>query len=124
MRLRVGAWSKGLPNLAVGSDERLRTLAQLDLANPTEGTKQAELGDAWWGFSENSTGRTKMLVQNRATEWYQLAQHNLTGIALLACGSMRAFMAGASGTDLPRRQMPPAHMLRRRRMDRRSISLL
>ncbi len=80
--LRVGAWAMGLPHLAAGSDERLRNLAQLDLANPTEGLKQAELGDAWWGFSENSAGRTKTLTQQRATEWYQLAKRNLTGITL------------------------------------------
>ncbi len=80
--LRKGQWATGLPHLAAGNDETLRELAQQELANPTDGLKQAVLGDAWWGVGENASGGVRMNVLRHACEWYRMAKPNLAGITL------------------------------------------
>jgi hypothetical protein len=80
--LRKGQWAIGLPHLAAGSDEKLRTLAKQDLANPTDGLQQAVLGDAWWDYAQTTTGGVRTHIQDRAGEWYRLAKPNLAGLTL------------------------------------------
>lgn len=83
--LRKGQWDVGLPHLAQGSDAALRTVATQDLARPTDGLKQATLGDAWWDFAQTLTpanGAARRHTEDRAREWYRLAKPNLAGLTL------------------------------------------
>jgi hypothetical protein len=46
-------WTRGLPLLARGDDEKLRELATAELSNPTSAEEQVALADRWWDWSEN-----------------------------------------------------------------------
>jgi len=78
--LLKGDWDKGLPLLAKGSDEKLRTVAQQDLANPSEAATQMKLADDWFLLAGNEAGTKKMLLSSRAYEWYQKALPMLEGL--------------------------------------------
>jgi hypothetical protein len=75
-------WEKGLPLLARGSDETLKSLAEKELARPTDPVAQMTLADEWWTVStkESNSGRKKAM-QARAVSWYELAEGRLSGPA-------------------------------------------
>jgi formylglycine-generating enzyme required for sulfatase activity len=75
-----GDWEKGLPMLALGRDEALRSIAQRELGNPTSSAEQAKLGDLWWNFAENQEGISKKRMQWRAGYWYEKALPGLSGL--------------------------------------------
>ncbi|MGA2617200.1 MAG: RICIN domain-containing protein [Thermoguttaceae bacterium] len=77
-----GDWEKGLPMLAKGADEKLKTLAKQDIdgASTASSADKVKLGDAWWDTAgENATAKT--IIQGRAAYWYQKALPELTGLA-------------------------------------------
>ena len=43
-----GDWGKGMPMLALGSDEAFRALAQKDLKGASSPEEQVKVGDGWW----------------------------------------------------------------------------
>jgi hypothetical protein len=63
-----GDWEKGLPMLALGSDEKLKTVAAKDIAGAASPAEQVKLGDAWWELSKE-----------RAAYWYRDALPELDG---------------------------------------------
>jgi hypothetical protein len=65
-----GDWEKGLPMLALGSDEALKSLAKKDLAGARAAEEQVTLGDGWW----DADGR------ERAVHWYSQALPGLNGL--------------------------------------------
>lgn len=65
-----GDWEKGLPLLALGSDETLKSLAERDGQGPVSVGEQVALADAWW-----DAGGVK-----RAGYWYQKALPGLSGL--------------------------------------------
>ena len=67
--LAKGDWDKGLPMLAKGSDEELKTLAEKDIAGADSANKRVKLGDDWWRVSKE-----------RARYWYKQALPGLTGL--------------------------------------------
>jgi hypothetical protein len=76
-----GDWDKGLPMLALGSDEALKAMAMRELKGTASPAEQSSLGDAWWDLAERQVGRSKKAVQKRAAYWYQSALPDLRGIA-------------------------------------------
>lgn len=74
-------WPRGLPFLAKGPKNGGRDAAELDLANPTDGPKQAELGDAWWSYAESAPEEHKKAIRRRASTWYERARAGLLGLA-------------------------------------------
>ena len=94
--LRKGQWSLGLPHLAAGSDAALRTLATQELARPTDGIPQAQLGDGWWDYAEKLTpanSAARLHTEAHAREWYRVAKPNLAGLTLTR---IQARMQGAA----------------------------
>lgn len=78
-------WERGLPYLAKGSDSGLKSLAELDIAVPSDPTKQTELGDGWSEQAQRTSDTANANVfRRRAYHWYTSALPNLTGLAKLA----------------------------------------
>jgi len=75
-----GDWSRGLPLLAGGSDERLRELARADLFLTTEAATQVRRGDSWWALAEAHQKTPRLQLQRRAVYWYQQALPGLSGL--------------------------------------------
>jgi len=73
-------WETGLPMLALGGDDVLKKIAELDLAEPKESGAQASVGDAWWDFVEKADASAKSAAQQRARHWYELAVPGLSGL--------------------------------------------
>lgn len=71
-------WHSGLPNLARGSDVKLRVIAQIDASNPTSAAQQSDLGDQWFELADTiAKPWAKNSVLLRAAYWYQQAFHGL-----------------------------------------------
>lgn len=74
-----GNWGVGLPLLARGSDEALKELADIDLANPDTPAGQLRVANLWYDYAMTLTGRPKKQVLLRATGWYTEAFPQLAG---------------------------------------------
>ena len=71
-------WTRGLPMLARGDDERLRELANLDLDGPSQGEQQVAVADQWWELTDKvTTAIEKASATARARYWYEKAQPSL-----------------------------------------------
>lgn len=71
-------WTRGLPMLARGDDERLRELANLDLDSPLQGEQQVAVADQWWDLADKlTTTIEKASATARARYWYEKAQPSL-----------------------------------------------
>jgi hypothetical protein len=75
-----GAWDKGLPMLARGSDAGLKAAAARDLARPATPADQVAAGDAWWDLAEKASGTPKARMTSRALGWYQQAWPTLSSL--------------------------------------------
>jgi hypothetical protein len=75
-----GNWEEGLPMLAKGSDPSLKTVAALDLQNPTESAREFAVGNAWWDLAERNNDLVKSHMRERAGYWYRQAYPNLSGL--------------------------------------------
>jgi hypothetical protein len=75
-----GNWEAGLPLLAKGSEEALRSLAQQDLAAPAAPQDRIVLADAWWERGEKESGVARQKIQQRAGHWYALAAVDAKGL--------------------------------------------
>ena len=73
-------WEKGLPMLALGSDEQLKTLAKSELQGAMSSAEQSKLGDGWWDLAETQEGTAKAQMQGRARYWYAKALPGATGL--------------------------------------------
>ncbi len=71
-------WPRGLPLLAKGTDERLKTLAQTELKPPAEGEEQAQLADGWWDQGSKELAVIRDVVRAHAAELYAASLPNLT----------------------------------------------
>lgn len=78
--LVTGDWEGGLPQLAKGSDAKLKAAAELDLTNPAEAVEQAKVGDAWWDLAEAADEVSKTALYDRSGHWYRLAVDNVGGL--------------------------------------------
>ncbi len=75
-----GEWPRGLPRLAAGADETLKTLAQTDLADPTVAAEQLALADQWWNVAANYDGAVQEQIRWHAASWYRLVEPDLVGV--------------------------------------------
>ncbi len=71
--LMKGQWEKGLPHLVQGTDARLKSLAEQDLAAEKSTGQQVALADRWRELSETSDGLAEKQLQFRAGYWYRQA---------------------------------------------------
>ena len=76
-----GDWEKGLPMLALGSDEALRAAAVKELQGADTPEKEIALADDWWTLSEQAKGRARRKLQALAAARYQHALPDLTGLS-------------------------------------------
>ncbi len=74
-------WNRGLPLLAKGSDNRLRTLAEAELALPPAPAppEMIKLGDQWRAAIKAVDGPLQGAVARRAAFWYGRALPNVSG---------------------------------------------
>jgi formylglycine-generating enzyme required for sulfatase activity len=77
-------WQRGLPMMAKGSDPALKSLAELELGNPSDAAAQAALGEAWAGQADKETSTYKARARERAAEWFSRALPGLAGAAKAA----------------------------------------
>jgi serine/threonine protein kinase len=64
-------WATGLPLLARGSDETLRSVANQEIAGTAiNSSEQVALGDAWWKLSVAAPDIDRGPFQQRARYWY------------------------------------------------------
>ncbi len=66
-------WEAGLSHLVKGSDSQLKSLAEKELANPSEAPERAAVGDGWWELAEQSEGAWSRAYRLRAASWYRSA---------------------------------------------------
>jgi hypothetical protein len=76
-----GNWSAGLPKLARSGDSTLKSLAEKDLAEPTDPTARLELADQWWDLSKREDEPARRNIQLHATDLYRKAVAKLIGLA-------------------------------------------
>ncbi len=75
-----GDWDKGIPKLALGRDEDLKSLATKELKGAATANEQVKLGDAWWDLAEKQEGAAKSPMRQRACSWYQKAMPGFSGL--------------------------------------------
>ena len=75
-----GHWDKGLPMLALGTDEGLKKLAVKELEGASDVDGQVALGDGWWDLASSTEGVVKKQLEGRAAHWYRKALPQLTGL--------------------------------------------
>lgn len=69
--LGVGDWSTGLPMLVKGSDSKLKTLAELDLAAEQGGPPdRLKAADAWYDAAQAPGEAYRSAMLRRAGHWY------------------------------------------------------
>ncbi len=74
------SWEKGLSLLSKGSDEPLRKLAELELANPQAPDAQGALAEAWFAAGgKEKNDALKARIYSRALTWYDAALPSLRG---------------------------------------------
>ena len=73
-------WEKGLPLLAKGADPALKSLAETDLAHPSDPEKLLELANGWWDAAEKVTPAEQAHVHARAGILYTAALPGLSGL--------------------------------------------
>ncbi len=71
-------WSRGLPRLAKGSDDRIAVAAQLDLAGAESPAGQLKIADAWYEIGRSRDEDSGFIP--RAHAWYRQAERQLSGI--------------------------------------------
>lgn len=74
-----GRWDEGLPVLAKGGTDILAMTAKQDLTPPADVAAQVAVGDAWWKMADDSDGRERRWLMERAVAWYELAAPKVTG---------------------------------------------
>ncbi|HEX3997032.1 MAG TPA: hypothetical protein VHX65_00605 [Pirellulales bacterium] len=103
-------WAGGLPLLAKGSDEKLKSLAEQELKaqqpkkSPTA-EQQVALADAWWDLSQKDAGAARESLRLHAAEIYQAAMPNLASALKKAAIEKRL----AEVANLPRPSVADQH---------------
>lgn len=75
-----GNWEVGIPLLAKGSDEAIRSLARSDLASPKSPADQLAVGDGWWNLADSESATARFQLRGRALYWYEKCAPGLTGL--------------------------------------------
>lgn len=75
--LHKGNWEKGLPYLSRGANMFLKEIADLELSEPKDAGKQADIGRMWQRRADVHEGMARVHVLLRAYQWYQQAVGDL-----------------------------------------------
>ena len=95
-------WEKGVPMLALGSNQALKTVAVKELTESTSPGQQAALGDGWRDLAQSRTDLPGKDLQERAAWWYLKALPELSDLARVNVEkSLRALVASGSGGISP-----------------------
>lgn len=87
-----GHWAAGLPHLATGSDEMLKTAATLDL-NDTAGMMRK--ADAWWSWAQSQQDAEKAAALSRAKTYYaKILNARATGLERVTAENRLSFSQG------------------------------
>ena len=73
-------WDAGLKLLAKGSDEKLKALAEKDLAAPTDVEARQALCEAWVDAVDRERGAYKIGAAARASHWRSLIADDVVGL--------------------------------------------
>lgn len=73
-------WETGLLNLAKGSDDGLRSIAELELSGIGGSGSQIEIADRWWQFAQSVPFNESKRVKLHAGYFYQKAIPTLQGL--------------------------------------------
>ena len=64
-------WEQGLPMLSLSNDTDLKTVAEQELANPTDDNQRIQVGDSWFALSKKGgPSNEKLAMMARAQHWY------------------------------------------------------
>ncbi len=77
-------WRHGLLLLAKGADEKLKSIAQQDLANPVNGGEMVKIADDWAAIGNSIPEGKSVALRRRTLDWYRRALPLLTGPAQTA----------------------------------------
>ena len=101
-------WEKGIPMLALGSDERLKTLAVKELRGANSAQEQVALGDAWWDNAQAKADPEKESLMLRAGFWYRQAEPSLgTGLTQVKIERRLAELAALGREEPESPERPP-----------------
>lgn len=100
-----GDWAKGIPMLALGSDDTLKALAQKDLKGADAPDEQVEIGDGWWELAQTEQGDQREAMLLRASGWYGEAKAKLSSGLILTKVTRRLEDIAKIGRPAPK---PPA----------------
>jgi hypothetical protein len=95
-----GRWDKGLAHLALGSDARLKQIAQRELAASPDPQARAELAEQWWNVADAQPPQQQKVIRAHAAELYRAALPALAGLAR-AVAQKRIDLAAADATPGP-----------------------
>ena len=97
-----GDWAKGLPYLAKGSDENLKTLALQETSSPPSDVDgEVKLADAWWNAGQAAVGKARKAILLHAGTWYQEAQPSLHDVLAQAKVEKRLAEIAVPGREIP-----------------------
>jgi len=96
-------WSAGLPLLAKGSDEKLKSFAaqELNPKTPNDVEQEVRLAEAWWDLAQKETGFARDSLHLHAGEIYQEALPNLTSVLKIAAIEKRLKEIASLDSDHP-----------------------
>ncbi len=78
--LNKGDWEAGLRLLTKGEDEKLKEVAEKELARPSTTKGKLEIGDLWYGLADGLDPVEKAEAKLRAYDWYQQIARDVTGV--------------------------------------------
>ncbi len=70
-------WTRGLPLLAAGTDQVLKSLSLQEMAQPADAMA---IGEGWWEFAETTSEWEKKHIRKHAAMWYSKAIPDLSGL--------------------------------------------
>ena len=75
-----GDWQRGLPFLAAGRDDTLKSLAEAEMAVPSSSSERKQLGDSWYDSAGNHVGLAADRQKARAAMWYSKIENSVSGL--------------------------------------------
>ena len=75
-----GRWRDGLPHLAQGNEEPLKTLARRETSGALDAKAMEEIADAWWDYAAGQPPALQGQVKAHAASWYRRVLPTLDGL--------------------------------------------
>lgn len=94
-------FESGLPNLAKGTDERMRSIAAAELDGASDNSVRIEIADQWWAVGGDLRGDSAKAAITHAVELYRVSAESAQGIDKKRIESRIADFEAASLAALP-----------------------